>query len=98
MKRGGGFHPSRPDGWPLAKRPRATPGRPMAASVTNLSRWDGVPTCLRTTPPLGITLEVHQTSWRIQFPMHASGMVLVLGFQGAWLSHAPPRIAKQRTA
>ena len=30
-----------------------------------------MPPCLRTSPPLGGTLEVHRTSWRILFPRHA---------------------------
>ena len=32
--RGGGLHPTRPDWWPPTKRPRATPGGLIAASVT----------------------------------------------------------------
>ena len=67
----------------------------MAASVTCLSRWEGVPPCLRTSPLLGRTLGVHQTSWRIPFPRRR-GTFLVLGFRGAWVSHAPPRVPKQR--
>ena len=95
VKRGGGLHPARPDCWPPTKRPRATPGGLIAASVTCLSRREGVPPCLRTSPPLGGTLGVHRTSWRISFPRHAC-MFLVLGFRGAWVSHAPPRVPKQR--
>ena len=72
MKRGGGLLPARPDCWPPSKRPRATPGGLIAASVTCLSRREGVPPCLRTSPPLGGTLGVHRTSWRIPFPRHAS--------------------------
>ena len=53
-----------------------------------------MPPCLRTSPPLGGPLEVHQTSWRIPFPRHAC-IFLVLGFRGTWLSHAPPRVPKQ---
>ena len=34
MKRGGGLHPARCDWWPHTKRPRATPGGLIAASVT----------------------------------------------------------------
>ena len=45
MKRGGGLHPARPDCWPPTKRPRATPGGLIAASVTCLSRREGVPPC-----------------------------------------------------
>ena len=45
MKRGGGVHPARPDWWPPRKRPRATPGGLIAASVTCLSRPEGVPSC-----------------------------------------------------
>ena len=56
MKRGGGLLPARPDCWPPTKRPRATPGGLIAASVTCLSRREGVPPCLRTSPPLGGTL------------------------------------------
>ena len=57
MKRGGGLLPARPDCWPPTERPRATPGGLIAASVTCLSRQEGVPPCLRTSPPLGGTLE-----------------------------------------
>ena len=95
MKRGGGLHPARPDCSPPTKRPRATPGGLIAASVTCLSRREGVPPCLRTSPPLGGTLEVHRTSWRIPFPRHACTF-LVLVFRGALVSHAPPRVPKQR--
>ena len=84
MKRGGGLHPARPDFWPPTKRPRASPGGLIAASVTCLSRREGGPPCLRTSPPLGGTLGVHRTSWRIPFPRHAC-MFLVLGFRGAWV-------------
>ena len=66
----------------------------MAATVTCLSRREGVPPCLRTFPPLGGTLEVPRTSWRILFPRHAC-MFLVLGFRGTWVSHAPPPVPKQ---
>ena len=88
MKSGGDLHPARPDWWPPTKRPRATPGGLIAASVTYLSCREGGPPCLRTSPSLGGTLGVHQTSWRIPFPRHAC-MFLVLGFRGAWVSHAP---------
>ena len=91
MKMGGGLHPARPDCWPPTKRPRATLGGLIAASVTCLSRREGVPPSLRTSYPLGGTLEVHRTSWRIPFPRHACTF-LVLGFRGAWVSHAPPRV------
>ena len=95
MNRGGGLLPARPDCWPPTKRPRATPGGLIAASVTCLSRREGVPPCLRTSPPLGGTLGVHRTSWRIPFPRRACTF-LVLGFRGAWVSHAPSRVPKQR--
>ena len=85
LKRGGHLHHARPDWWPRTKRPRATPGGLFAASVTYLSRREGVPPCLRTSPPLDGTLGVHRTSWRIPFPRHAC-MFLVLGFRGAWVS------------
>ena len=71
MKRGGGLHPATPDWWPRAKRPRETPGGLIAASVTCLSHREGMPPCLRTSPPLCGTLVVHRTSWRIPFPRHA---------------------------
>ena len=67
----------------------------MAASVTCLLRQEGVPPCLRTSATLGGALEVDQTSWRIPFPGHAC-MLLVQGFQGALVLHAPPRVPKQR--
>ena len=95
MKGGGGLHPARPDRWPPTKRPRAAPGGLIAASVRCSSPNEGVPPCSRTSPPLGGSSEVHRTSWRIPFPRHA-WTFLVLGFQGAWLSHAPPRVPKQR--
>ena len=95
MKGGGGLHLARPDWWPPTKRPRAKLGGLIAASVTCLSRQEGVPPCLRMSPPLGGTLEVHRTSWRILFPRHAC-MFLVLGIRGAWVSHAPRRVRKQR--
>ena len=79
MKRGSDLHPARPDWWPPTKRPWATPRGLIAASVTCLFRWEGVPPCLRTSPPLGGTLEVHRTSWHILFPRHAY-MFLVLEF------------------
>ena len=66
----------------------------MAATLTYLSRQEGVFPCLRVSPPLDRTLGVHRTSWRIQFPRQA-GMFLVLGFRGARVSHAPPRVPKQ---
>ena len=50
MKRGGGLHPARPDCWPPTKRPRATPGGLLAASVTCLSRREGVPPCFGRNP------------------------------------------------
>ena len=67
----------------------------MAASVSYLSCREGVPPCSPTSPPLGGDLGVHRTSWRIPFPRHAC-MFLVLGVRGAWVSHAPPRVPKQR--
>ena len=79
MKRGGDVHLARPDWWPPTKRPRATPGGLIGASVTFLSCRKGGPPCLRTFPPLGGTLGVHQTSWRILFPRHAC-MFLLLEF------------------
>ena len=58
MKRGGRLHPARPDLWPPTKQPRAAPGGLIAANVKCLSRREGVPQCLRTSPPLGGTLGV----------------------------------------
>ena len=68
----------------------------MALSVTNMSRKEGVPLCLRTYLPLNGTRGVHRISRCILFPTHASSVDLVLGFQGAWVSHDPPRVPKQR--
>ena len=96
MKRGGGLHPARPDWWTPTKRPRATPGGLITASGTYLSRREGVHPCFRTSPPLGGTLGVHRTTWRILFPKHAC-MFSVLGFRGAWVWHAQPRVPKQRS-
>ena len=73
VKGGGGLHPARPDCWPPTKRPRATPEELIAAGMTCLSHREGVPPCLRTSPPLGVTLEVHRTFWRIPFPRHVLG-------------------------
>ena len=89
MKRESNLHPAKPHWWPPTKQPRATSGGLIAASVTCLSRQEGVLACLCTFPPVGGTLGVHRTSWCIPFPMHAC-MFLVLGFRGAWMSHAPP--------
>ena len=77
------------------KWPWATLGGLIAASMTYLSCREAVPPCLRRSPPLGRTLGVHRTSWRIPFPRHAS-MSLVLGFRGAWVSYTPPRVPQQR--
>ena len=57
----------------------------MVTSVTYLSRREGVPQCLRTSPPLHGTLVVHRTSWRILFPRHAC-IFLVLEVRCAWVS------------
>ena len=46
-------------------------------------------------PTMSGTLGVHRTSWRIPFPRRAGGAFLVLGFRGAWVPHAPPRVPKQ---
>ena len=62
MKRKGGLDPAKPDCWPPTKRPWATPGGLIAAGVTCLPRREGVPLCLRMSPPLGGTLEVYRTS------------------------------------
>ena len=67
----------------------------MAASVTCLSRREGVPPGLRTSPPLSGALVTHRASWRIPFPRHAC-MFLVLGIRGAWVLQAPPLVPKQR--
>ena len=80
MKRGGGLDVARPDWWPPTKRPRATPGRFIAASVAHVARLEGVPRCFRTFCPLNGALGVHRTSWRIPFPRHGSGVFLVLEF------------------
>ena len=61
MNRGGGLHPPRPNMWTQTKRPRAALGELNAASVRNVSCQEGVPTCLRTSPPLGGALGVHWT-------------------------------------
>ena len=90
----GGLHPARPDWWPSTKRPRATLGGLIAASVTNVSGREGVLPGLPTSPRLGGTRGVHCTSWRIRFPWHPTGVVLVLGFGGAWVSHNPPGVRK----
>ena len=68
----------------------------MAVSMMNVSHLEGVPPCLRTSSSLDGTLGVEGTSWRIPFPRHASGVVLVLEFRGALVSHATPRVPKQR--
>ena len=55
LKRGGGLHPARPGWRPPAKRPWAAPGGLIGAGVMYLSRREGVPPCLRTSPLLGGT-------------------------------------------
>ena len=67
----------------------------MATSVTYLSRPEGVLPCLGTSPPLGGTLGVHRSSWRMPFPRHAC-IFLVLGFRGGWVLPAPPQVPRQR--
>ena len=91
MKRGGDLHPARPDWWPPIKRPRATPGRLIAASPTVCHGGRVGPSACARPLLLGGTIGVHQTSWCIPFPRHAC-MFLVLGFRGAWVSHALPRV------
>ena len=65
------------------------------ASVTNVSRREGVPACLRTFHPFGRTLGFTRRHGISRSPWHARGVVLVLGFRGAWVSHAPPQGPKQ---
>ena len=91
MKRGGGLHPARPDWSHRTERPQATPAGLSAASLTYLSPREGVPLFLRTSLPLGRTLGAHRTSWHILLPSS-----LFLCSEGAWFSHAPPQVPKQR--
>ena len=49
----------------------------MATGGMYLSGREVVPLSLFTSPPLGGTLGVHRTSWRIPFRRHASGAFLV---------------------
>ena len=84
-----------PDWWPPARRPRATLGALIAASVTNVARREGMLLFFRTSPPFGRTIGVRQTCWQIPLQGHAGGVVLVLGFRGAWMSRAPPRVPKE---
>ena len=49
LKRGGDLRPAGRNGWSPTKRPWATLGGLIAASVTYLSRREGVPPCLRTS-------------------------------------------------
>ena len=51
LKRGCDLHPAIPDWWPPTKRPRATPEGLVAASMRKVSCREGVPPCLRTSPP-----------------------------------------------
>ena len=95
MKRARGLHRARPDWRPPTKGPRTAAGGLIAASVTHLSRREGVLPCLRTFPLSGGTLGVHQTFWRIPFPRHASSTFLVFGFRGAPVSRTLPRVQKQ---
>ena len=96
MRRGGGLHPARPDWWARTKRPWAPLRGLIAVSVTNVSHREVVPPCLRTSPALGETLGDRRTSWCVPFPRHASGIVLVLGYRGAWVSQTPCRVPNQR--
>ena len=68
----------------------------MAPSMMNLSRSEAVQPRLRTAPPLDRTIGVHRTFARIPFPRHTGGIVLVLCFRDAWVSHSPPCVQKQR--
>ena len=54
----GNLHPAGPDWWPPTKRPRASPGGLIAASVMYFPRQEAVRPCWRTSPPLGGTLGV----------------------------------------
>ena len=53
MKGGGDLHPAGPDWWSPTKRPRATPGGLIAASVTYLSRLGVCAPVLAHVPPFG---------------------------------------------
>ena len=79
MKRGGSLVPARPDWWPPTKRPRATPGGLIAASVTACHAGRVGPRACTRPLLWAETLGVHRTSWRIPLPRHAC-MFLVLGF------------------
>ena len=92
MKRGGGLLPARTDCWPPTKRPRATPGGLIAASVTCLSRREGVPPCLRTSPPLGGTLGVFFLGFVVPVPpspFFQAGLVALFFFFLFFLSLFP---------
>ena len=83
LKRGGGLHPARPGGWPPNK---AAPGRNCRA---NLRRRDVLVALKGCAPVL-----VHVPSFGRNLRGSSDPL---LGFQGAWLSHAPPRVQQQRS-
>ena len=75
MNRRGVFYPPRSDWLPQRKRPQATPGRLIIATVRNEScREDGAP-WLHRSPLLGGILGVHQTTQHIALKKHASSIV-----------------------
>ena len=82
MKTGGGLHPVRPDCWrPIKQLKRVTPGgcAPMLAHV----------------PSFGWKPRGSSDFLAYAIPRLASGVVFVLGFQGALVLHTPPRVPKQ---
>ena len=89
MKRGGSLHPARPDWWPPTKQPWATPGGQTAASATNVSRREGVPPCLRKSPPLSGTLGVQRTSWQSRSQGMPAAWSCYLGSEVLWCCTFP---------
>ena len=84
MKRGGGLHPARPDWQPPTKRPRATPGGLISASVTCLSRREGVP-----PPGWGVGVYVCLCAHSACTPPLLAGVCSVGVCAWAWVSAAP---------
>ena len=82
MKRGSGMHPARPDLWSPTKQPRGAAGGLIAAGMTHLSRREGVPPCLRTSPPVGGT-------HNIMFLMGLKSACLACGSTGVLTPQCP---------
>ena len=96
MKRGGGLDPARPDWWPPAKRPRATPGGLIADCLRNVSR--PVPCAPVLAHVLFFGLNPRGSADFLAYPVPRTCQWVVLatsGFEVLSLSHAQPRVLRQ---